>query len=139
MKRRISRRERVIFGWSAISSSATFTSGSVGTILGFLGEKTLRVIVADFPNDGRETLSSTKAESGNFVLSTCGPCSATDNPLGSPAGQASDLSGKSELDRVNDAALARSVRTRDREGFLPEVDVKLPDAQHFLRCARFRA
>ncbi len=60
---------------------AAFTSASAGTILGFFGSDTFRVIVADFPSAGMKTRSSTKAASGNFVLSTCGPCSATDRPL----------------------------------------------------------
>ena len=54
---------------------------SFGVIEGFFGAETLRVIVAAFLRSGKYTSSVTKAASGNFALSTCGPCSPTDRSL----------------------------------------------------------
>ena len=81
MKRRISRRDSAISGWSAISAKADNTSASAGTILGFFGADIFRVMVADLSMSGRKTFNSTNAASGNFVLSTCGPCSETVRPF----------------------------------------------------------
>ena len=52
-----------------------------GSIFGFFGDDTIRVIVADFPSFVRETRSVTNDASGNFALSTCSPCSGTESPF----------------------------------------------------------
>src|SRR5438270_3584661 len=52
--------------------------------------------------------------------------------LGPPSGQAVDLAREAEFDGIDDAAFARPVGSRNREGAPAEVDVELADAPHFL-------
>ena len=53
------------------------------------------------------------------------------------AREASDVASEPEFDRVDDAALAGSIRTRNREVLLSKVDIEFPDASHFLDVGRF--
>jgi len=48
-------------------------------------------------------------------------------PLRAPSCKPSDLAGKGEFDRVDNAALARAVWSRNSELFLAKIEIELPD------------
>ena len=59
--------------------------------------------------------------------------------LRSPAGEPPDLTAEAELDRVNNAALAGTVRTGDGEGLLAESKVKFSEFPAFPQYERIRS
>jgi hypothetical protein len=92
----------------------------------FVGADTFRVIVAVFPSARINTRSATKAAS-ELRLVDVRTVLGYQQALGAPPGHTADLSGQTELDGVDHAALAGSARTRDRERFPLEIDIELPD------------
>ncbi len=90
------------------------------------------MIVADFPRAGRKTFSFDERRVGKFRLVDVRTVFRNGEALGASAGEAADLSGKPEFDRVDDAALAGAVWAGNCERSLAEVDVELSDAADFL-------
>ena len=105
--------------------------------MGFFGADIFRVMVADLPMSGRKTFNSTNAASGNFVLSTCGPCSDTVRPF-------VPLPVRRLICPVSPNSIA-SITPLLPEPLGPEmanvpllkIDVELPDAPDFLDMGGF--